>query len=195
MPGLPRPNSQLVSSAPDVRDISVLYAEFCERHPYLADPQEAEGRCRWASLAFADLADRHGISVNLVRWRIVPASWLVREDYDEHWAIDVGRGRILDPTSAQVGGLTSPWNRLDSYPANYLMPTSVPAHVLLPVYRRWGKVEGEPGKWRPDFMRQLDMLWELETYKPNLLGKAFSLSRLAIWLLLFAASLHHLLLT
>ncbi len=193
MSGLSHPNDQAVSSVLGINAISALYAEFCKRYPYLSDPQEAEGRCRWASFTFADLADRYGISVNLIRWRIVPTSRFAREDYDEHWAIDIGQGRILDPTSAQVAGLTSPWSRLNNYPSNYLMPKSVPAHALLPVYRRWVKQE-TGDSWSPDFIRRLNMLWERHTHKPSLLEKASSILPLAIFLLLLAVSLHHLLL-
>ncbi|WP_114815205.1 hypothetical protein [Paraburkholderia kururiensis] len=119
----------------DMRQLRWVHARFCELYPFLATKEGAEGLCRWASLTFADMAAHCGIELNIIKWRVLPDSQSTGSNYTEHWAVDLGGGRVLDPTSAQVDGLPSAWVCVLDYPPNYMSRQSVPARALLPTYR------------------------------------------------------------
>lgn len=150
----------------DMREIRQLHALFCERYPFLSTKEGADGCCRWASLAFADMAAIAGVEVNIIRWRVWPTSWSATPEYCEHWAVDLGHGRILDPTSAQVEGLPSPWVDVLDYPHNYMNPESVAARVLLPTYRAW-RTTANGGALSRAAMQQLNRTYNAHTPLPG----------------------------
>lgn len=120
----------------DMRQLREVHALFRELYPFLLTKEGADGFCRWASLTFADMADTAGIEVNIIRWHVWSRGRSTEPEYCEHWAVDLGGGRVFDPTSAQVDGLSSGWVCVLDYPSNYMSPVSVPARALLPTYRK-----------------------------------------------------------
>lgn len=113
------------------RELRALAVEFAQDHPFLSEIEGAAGRCFWAALAFARFAENNGYSVELIRWSLTNELL-----FDDHWAVVMHGGRIIDHTRAQVDGLPGLFWHVSHYPSNYLAPRRYPASLFLDEFDR-----------------------------------------------------------
>ncbi|MDO8931720.1 MAG: hypothetical protein Q7U97_04940 [Rhodocyclaceae bacterium] len=122
-----------------------LAVQFAQDHAFLADPDEAAGRCFWAALRFAWVADDHGHQVEVIRWRLANDP-----DYNDHWAVILQGNQVIDHTRAQVDGQAGIFWRTSQYPANYFAPRRYPASLLLTHFQR--QQHEADGQFGPGYM-------------------------------------------
>lgn len=118
---------------------------FAQKHAFLADPDEAAGRCFWAALRFAWVADDLGHQVEVIRWRVTADL-----DYADHWAVILQGHHVIDHTRAQVDGQPGIFWRTSQYPENYFAPRRYPASLLLADFKR--QQHEADGQLNPGYM-------------------------------------------
>ena len=91
--------------------------------------EDARGRCLSLSLELAWMASRQGTAVNLVTWRVNDD-----DHFFDHWAVVIGKSKVIDLTRVQVDGRKELIHDLTNYPANFVCPRFYPAALLLPEY-------------------------------------------------------------
>jgi len=107
-----------------------LLLRLAARHR-LRSPVQARGRCFSASLDLALDAQKRGVSVTLLRWRVVGD-----DDFVDHWAVRFDDQQALDLSSVQfdpAGRLLQP---MALYPEPFIDRRDYPASLFLPTYAR-----------------------------------------------------------
>ena len=91
------------------------------RRMKIRNRRQAVGRCFGTSLACAAAANRKGVHVSLIRWKV-----LNDREYADHWAIRFSETLALDLTSAQFDVHADVVQNIETYPDNFMEPMEYP---------------------------------------------------------------------
>lgn len=118
-----------------INALRALAAEIARAHPFLSDPAQADGLCFWSALVFADLAEKSGYPVQLIRWQAYSGP------YCDHWAVVLTGNQLIDLTRSQLDGHTALFWHTTDYSDEIFCARRYPAALFLREYRRF-KAQG-----------------------------------------------------